>query len=69
MLLDESPNDSVWITRCLAQLVELDPKLDPELARPIAQDLAGSERWRSLRPEDAARSLFDFDKKQGSAAP
>lgn len=67
MLADEFLDDRVWITRCVAHLVELDPKLDPELARPIAQDLVTRERWRRVRPEDAAQALFFFDPTQGSA--
>lgn len=60
----ERLDDGVWIARCLAQLIELDPQLDPELARPIAEDMGSRKRWRSMAPEDAARIVFDFGSKK-----
>lgn len=63
-LLDEA----VWIARCVARLIELDPQLDPELARPIAEDMESRRRWRSMAPEDAAQTVFDFGSKKPGAA-
>jgi hypothetical protein len=60
MSMDQSLDDDVWIARCTARMLELDPQLDPELARPIAQDMVTRMRWRSMNPEDAAQALFDF---------
>ena len=65
MVASEPADDGVWITRCVAKMVALDPQLDPELARPIAEDMATRARWRSMAPEDAAQAVFDF----GSSAP
>jgi hypothetical protein len=57
-------DDANWVARCVARLVELDPALDPELARPIAQDMCGRQRWRALAPEDAADTVFDYGSPQ-----
>lgn len=61
--VDECLNDGVWITRCVARLIEFDPQLDPELARPVAEDMGSRQRWRSMAPEDAARTVFHFGSK------
>ena len=55
--------DAVWIERCVACMVELDPKLEPVLAEPIAADLNARERWRSMAPEAAAQALFEVGSK------
>lgn len=68
-MVKQAPDDSVWVARCVAWLVELDPLLDPELARPIAEDMATRKRWRSMEPESAAQAVFDFGKKPGGPAP
>ena len=60
-------DDDTWVARCVARLVELDPALDPELVRPIAQDLCARERWRAMAPEDAAKTLFDVGNPRGPA--
>lgn len=57
-------DDPTWIARCVAHLVELDQKLDPELARPIAEDMCGRPRWRVMLPEAAAQTVFDLDVKK-----
>ncbi len=69
MSMDEPLDDHGWIARCVARLVELDPQLDPELARPIAQEMVPRTRWRSMNPEDAAHAVFDFGSQRapGSA--
>ena len=54
-------DDAAWIGRCVAHMIELDPKLDPALARPVAEDMCTRARWRGMTPEDAARAAFDFD--------
>lgn len=64
MVLDGSLDDHVWIARCVARLIELDPQLDPELARPVAEDMSSRQRWRSMAPEHAAQTVFDFGSKQ-----
>lgn len=64
MLAYEPLEDGPWIARCVARMVELDPKLDPELARPIAEDMSTRARWRQMAPEDAAQALFDFGPKR-----
>lgn len=60
MAVDESLDDDVWSARCVARMVELDPLLDPELARPIADDMCTRARWRGMQPEAAAQALFEF---------
>lgn len=60
MPVDQGLDDHVWIARCVARMVELDPKLEPELARPIVQEMAPRTRWRSMNPEDAAHAAFYF---------
>ena len=59
-VVSEPLSDGVWITRCVAKMVGLDPQLDPELARPVAEDMATRARWRNMAPEDAAQAVFDF---------
>lgn len=59
MSVDQTLDDDVWISRCVARMVELDPQLDPELARPIAQEMVPRARWRSMTPEAAAQAVFD----------
>ncbi|MDP9043169.1 MAG: hypothetical protein M3O01_00025 [Pseudomonadota bacterium] len=49
-----------WVQRCVAHLVGLDPLLEPELARPIAEDMFARTRWREMGPENAAQTVFDF---------
>ncbi len=44
-------------------MVELDPLLDPALARPIADDMCARARWRSMAPEAAAQAVFEFGSK------
>lgn len=57
----DSLNDSTWVARCIARMVELDPVLDPELARPVAEDMCNRQRWRGMGPEEAAQAVFDLD--------
>jgi len=57
---DEPLDDEGWSARCVARLVELDPLLDPDLARPIADDMCSRPRWRKMAPEDAADAVFHF---------
>jgi len=59
--MTEPLDDAAWIARCLARMIELDPALDPALARPIAEDMCTRARWRRMAPEDAAQAVFDFD--------
>jgi len=54
-------DDAAWTRRCLAHMIELDPALDPALARPIAEDMCTRARWRVMVPEAAAQAVFDFD--------
>lgn len=65
MVADEPLNDGIWIARCVARLVELDPKLDPELAWPVAEDMSKRSRWRAMTPDDAARAVFEIGEKPG----
>ncbi len=60
MSVSEPLDDHAWIARCVARMVELDPLLDPELARPIVQDMVSRARWRSMGPEHAAQAVFDL---------
>jgi len=60
MSMDQRLDDQIWVVRCVARMVELDPQLDPELARPIAQDMVSRARWRSLSPEGAAQAVFNI---------
>jgi hypothetical protein len=53
-------DDDIWVARCVACLVGLDPGLKPELALPVARDMSERDRWRAMGPEDAARTVFDF---------
>lgn len=62
-------DDGIWVARCVARLIELDPALDPELARPIAEDMAMRTRWREMAPETAATAVFDFDAKPRRGPP
>ena len=63
MAVEEPLGDDVWVARCVARMVELDPQLDPELARPVADDMCSRPRWRGMQPEDAATAVFDFGSK------
>lgn len=65
-MVDERLDDEVWIARCVARFVELDPQLDPDLARPVAADMGSRQRWRSMPPEAAAQTVFDFDSTRGA---
>jgi|GEM_PF-3100331 len=60
MGVDEPLDDESWSARCVARMVELDPLLDPELARPIAEDMCSRPRWRTMKPADAADVVFHF---------
>lgn len=60
----ETVNDNGWIARCVAHFIGLDPQLDPELAQPIAADMAARTRWRAMAPEHAAQTVFDFGSKR-----
>ena len=67
MAVDEqSLEDGAWSDRCLQRMIELDPQLDPELARPIADDMCSRARWRAMAPEDAAQFMFDVGTKRGT---
>ncbi|HEY9239916.1 MAG TPA: hypothetical protein VIP10_13825 [Burkholderiaceae bacterium] len=57
-------DDSTWVARCVARLIELDPALDPELARPVVEDMCGRLRWRGMVPEVAAQVVFDLDMRR-----
>ena len=59
--MSEPVDDATWIERCLARMIELDQKLDPALARPIAEDMCTRARWRVMEPASAAQAVFDFD--------
>ncbi len=59
-----SLNDSTWVARCIARLVELDPALDPELARPVVEDMCTRQRWRDMEPEQAAQVVFHLDMRR-----
>ena len=59
MMVNEPLDDGVWIARCVARMVELDPLLEPALAQPVAEDMSSRQRWRSMAPEDAAQAVFD----------
>ncbi len=59
-MVEKPLDDGVWIARCVARMVELDPVLDPTLAQPVAADMSSRQRWRSMPPEDAAQAVFDF---------
>lgn len=69
MTFDEPLDDATWSARCLAKMVDLDPLLDPELARPIAEDMCSRTRWRAMSPETAAQTVFDFGSKPGPSTP
>ena len=60
----EPLDDSTWVARCIARLVELDPALDPELARPVVEDMCSRPRWRDMGPEAAAQAVFDLDMRR-----
>ncbi|MEP7100759.1 MAG: hypothetical protein ABI781_09635 [Burkholderiales bacterium] len=66
MDVNQPLDDSTWSARCVARMIELDPLLDPELARPIADDMGTRSRWRTMAPEDAAQAVFDFGNKTGT---
>lgn len=63
MLMNEPFDEGSWIACCVARMVELDPMLDPELARPVAEEMSARTRWRVMAPEDAAQAVFDFVQK------
>jgi hypothetical protein len=60
----EPLDDSTWVARCIARMVELDPALDPELARPVVEDMCFRQRWREMGPETAAQAVFDLDMRR-----
>ena len=60
----DSLNDSTWVARCIARLVELDPALHPELARPVVEDMCTRPRWRTMQPEHAAQLGCDLDMRR-----
>lgn len=57
-----------WVRRCVAHLLMLDPSLQADLARPIAEDLFERQRWRDMGPERAAQTVFDVGNKGGSTS-
>lgn len=62
MVVEQALDDANWSARCVARMIELDPLLQPELVRPIADDMCSRARWRSMVPEAAAQTIFDFGK-------
>jgi hypothetical protein len=69
MAVDETVTDDAWTARCVARMVELDPMLDPELARPVAEDMCSRPRWRGMAPEAAAQTVFDIGKPKPDKLP
>lgn len=61
--MTEAPDKAGWVQRCVDHLVALDPSLDPELARPIADDMFNRARWRDMGPEAAAQAVFDMGRR------
>ncbi len=51
-------DDAEWIARCVARVLELDAFMHREEAARSVTDLAGLERWRTMRPEAAAEQLY-----------
>jgi hypothetical protein len=47
-----------WIARCLGRVQSLDPVVSAEVLQQTVRDLASLERWRVLKPEDAAEQLY-----------
>jgi hypothetical protein len=69
MAVDEPVTDEDWTSRCVARMVQLDPMLDPELARPVVDDMCSRARWRTMAPEDAAQTVFDIGKPKPGKTP
>lgn len=67
MSVNQTLDDAGWIAGCVARMVSLDPLLDPELARPIAEDMCSRPRWRAMAPDAAAQTVFDFGSKSGGS--
>jgi hypothetical protein len=61
--MNDAIDDGAWVRRCVARMSSLDPLLDPELARPIAEDMCGRPRWRDMGPELAAQTVFEIGSK------
>ncbi len=47
-----------WIARCAGRVLELDPLIKADEAKRSVTDLAGLERWRTMKPETAAEQLY-----------
>ncbi len=47
-----------WTARCVARVLALDPIIKAEEARRSVGELAELERWRVMKPEDAAEQLY-----------
>ena len=50
--------DNEWIDAVAAAMCQLDPQLQPELARDAAKDLVTRPRWRTMSPREAAARAF-----------
>ena len=51
-------DDATWVARCVSRVLELDPIIRREEAERSVGDLAGLERWRTMRPEAAAEQPY-----------
>ena len=47
-----------WMSRCLRRVRALDSLLPKEDLEQTVRDLASLQRWRILKPEDAAEQLY-----------
>jgi hypothetical protein len=63
--MTDAIDKDAWVQRCVAHLLVLDPPLDAELARPIAEDMFDRPRWRDMGPEGAAQAVFDIGNQRG----
>ena len=48
-----------WVERCVAQLLLMDPDLDPVTSVASVHELSLQRQWRLKRPEAAAEELFE----------
>jgi hypothetical protein len=63
--MTEVLDNEAWVLRCVAHMLTLDQTLDPDLARPIAEDMCSRARWRDMGPEAAAQAVFDLGNRRG----
>lgn len=49
---------ALWVQRCLARLLSIDPALNAWDAHPVIATLVSSRSWQQIEPADAASKIL-----------